>query len=139
MVLATAAPSLANLSGSSFEGNDGNLIVNNIFANNTGPGVRTYWNGDPGTGNRVENNVGFGNGGSGDFPANTGVVYGSGATANLVAGLSPFVNLALRNLTLAPGANVAVDNAAPAYSPLVDRVSVPRTNGAGPDIGALER
>jgi hypothetical protein len=123
------------LTGGELTTSDGNVVVNNVVAFNTGHGVRSYWGGLPGTGNVFRNNVAFGN------------VAGDLGTDALAAGWTfvettiadpLFANRSANDYRLAE-ASPALDRALAEYSPAQDLDGRARPQGAGVELGAYER
>jgi hypothetical protein len=107
-----------------------NLVVNNVVAFNKSWGIRTYWEGNTGGGNRALRNLVFGNGeGAFWFP-------GGGMAARLSFLVNPrFVGDG--NYRLRAG-SPALNRAIPAFSMRSDITGRARPRGRG-DLGAFER
>lgn len=112
-----------------------NTIVNNVVAFNTREGVRGYSEGPVGKNNLVHDNVGYGNGGSGDFPASGPAAVGLTVSSNEVA--DPlFVKRSAHDYHLAAG-SPATGRAVSSLSMDADYDGVARARPAS--VGAFER
>jgi parallel beta-helix repeat protein len=109
---------------------DYNVVVNNIVAFNHADGVRTYWAGPVGVGNKVLDNLVFGNSARG--------VVGPGITASGTISLRPGFVAPDRGDYRLRASSPAIERALLQYTTRFDYSGHPRPTTTLPSLGAYE-